>query len=82
MLFDRTMVESPNCTFCDSHIESIYHLFVACRHVQPLWSSLEQMLDKTLTDEEKLLGCYSSLTNKQYDVMSHVIILVKYYIHI
>ena len=82
MLFDRTMVESPNYTFCDSHIESIYYLFVAYRHVQPLWSSLEQMLDNTLTDEEKLLECYSSLTNKQYDSMSHVTILVKYYIHI
>ena len=82
MLFDRKMIESPNCSFCEDHPETIYHLFIACRHVRPLWSNLEQMLEVSLNDQEKLLGCFSSMTNKKFDVISHVTILVKYYIHI
>ena len=84
MLFrnNRGIVESPNCTFCKEVLETQYHIFIECKHVKPLWYDIEAILDNKLSDTEKMLGCLSSMANKKYDVVSHITILVKYYIHI
>ena len=79
---DRGIVESPNCTFCREHIETQNHIFIECKYVKPLWSDIEAILAKKLNDTEKMLGCILTMTNKRYDVVSHITILVKYYIHI
>ena len=79
---NRNIVESPNCTFCNDYTENQYHLFIECKHVQPLWADLETILGQKLSDTEKMLGCFLTMTNKRYDVVSHITILVKYYIHI
>ena len=84
MLFrnNKDIVESPNCSFCKDAIETQYHIFIECKYVKPLWSAIETVIDQKLNDTEKMLGCYLSMTNKKYDVVSHITILVKYYIHI
>ena len=84
MLFrnNRGIVESPNCTFCKKALETQYHIFIECKHVKPLLSEIEAIFDQRLSDTEKMLGCFSSMANKKYDVVSHITILVKYYIHI
>ena len=81
MLFDRNMVDSPLCSFCKEHTETLLHLFVNCDHVKPLWLSIENMLDHKFGDSEKLFGCYSTMKDKTFDVLSHIAILLKYYIH-
>ena len=79
---NREIVESPNCTFCKEYVETQNHIFIECKHVKPLWSAIEAILGNKLNDTEKMLGCFSSMMNKKYDVVSHITILVKYYIHI
>ena len=76
MLFERKMVDSPLCTFCQAHTETLIHLFVSCSYVKPLWLSMENMLDYSFSEAEKLLGCFSTMKNKKFDV------LLKYYVHI
>ena len=82
MLFERNMIESPLCSFCKEHTETLLHLFVECNHVKPLWLSMESILDHTFSEAEKLFGCFSTMKNKKFDVLSHITILLKYYIHI
>ena len=79
---NRDIVDSPNCTFCKDYTENQYHLFIECRHVQPLWADIQNIIGQKLSDTEKMLGCFLTMTNKKYDVISHITILVKYYIHI
>ena len=79
---NKEVVESPNCTFCKEYVETQNHIFIECRHVKPLWSAIEAMIGEKLSDTDKMLGCLSSMMNKKYDVVSHITILVKYYIHI
>ena len=79
---NQGIVESPNCTFCREHIETQHHIFIECRHVKPLWTDIEIILDQKLSDTDKMLGCFLTMANKKYDVISHITILVKYYIHI
>ena len=82
MLFDRNMIDSPLCTFCQRHNETLLHLFVSCKYVKPLWLSIENILEYNFNETEKLFGCFSTMKNKQFDVLSHITILLKYYVHI
>ena len=82
MLYERKMLDSPLCTFCQRHNETLPHLFVSCDYVKPLWSSIEQIMGYKFKESEKLFGCFSTMKNKQFDVLSHITILLKYYVHI
>ena len=72
MLYERKMIDSPLCTFCQRHNETLLHLFVSCDYVKPLWSSIEQIMGYKFKESEKLFGCFSTMKNKQFDVLSHL----------
>ena len=82
VLFKRSMIDSPLCTFCSNEEETLEHLFINCPFIQPLWAALEHILNHKFTMQEKLFGCYKNLDDKEYDIISHSSILLKYYVHI
>ena len=43
-LFKLKLSATANCSFCRIDIETIYHLFWECVHVQKFWNSLSDML--------------------------------------
>ena len=79
--------ESPNCSFCDQHTETLEHLFIACPKVAPLWILLFQILKEShsldnIEAHEKIFGMFQQIDNTSYDIINHLIITVKYYVHI
>ena len=76
------MIDSPLCSFCSNEEETLEHLFIHCPLIQPLWIELEKLLNHKFTLQEKLFGCYKNLNDKNYDIVSHASILLKYYVHI
>ena len=76
------MVESNLFTFCDNDPETLEHLFIECPIVKPLWTALESVLSYQFAVTEKLFGCFQHINDKQFDILSHTVILLKYYIHI
>jgi len=81
-LEDGTEVEIlPECVFCKTQVETLEHLFIDCEHVNRLWGKLEDCLNYSFTRPEKLLGCYEKTHLRNFDIISHLTILIKYYIH-
>ena len=81
-LEDGSQVEiSPGCTFCKIEVETLEHLFIDCVHVNHLWVKLENILDYSFSRSEKLLGCYDKTHVRSFDILSHLTILLKYFIH-
>ena len=79
--------DTPLCTFCKEHTETIEHLFVTCPHVTSLWNLVCSVLDKTysiraLNTADKILGMFQRIDQPEYDIINHLIISIKYYIHI
>ena len=79
--------ESPNCSFCDQHTETLEHLFIACPYVVPLWIFLCQILKEShsldnIEARDKIFGMFQQIDNTSYDIINHLIITVKYYVHI
>ena len=74
--------ESPLCSFCNDHDETLKHLFIDCTFVKPLWNSLQSLLNYTFTDEEKLFGLYGKIDDNNCDLISHITIITKQCIHL
>ena len=74
--------ESPNCTFCSEHIETLKHLFIDCKHVRVIWNDLQTLLNEQLNDEEKLFGLFEKIDDNSSDLISHITIIVKQVIHV
>ena len=74
--------ESPRCSFCNDHDETLKHLFIDCKFVKPLWNSLQSLLNYTFTDEEKLFGLYEKIDDDNFDLISHITIITKQCIHL
>ena len=72
----------PQCTFCKKEIETLEHLFVTCEVIEPLWDTLERLIGYSFSPAQKLLGCYNEIGNRPFDIISHLTILLKHYIHI
>ena len=75
------MKESPNCSFCNSHEETLNHLFIECRYVTPIWNGLQTLCRVVFSDQEKLFGLYEKIDDKSYDFLSHITIIAKQCIH-
>ena len=71
----------PECTFCKIEVETLEHLFIDCEHVNHLWTKLENILNYSFSRLEKLLGCYDKTHLRSFDILSHLTILLKYFIH-
>ena len=78
--------DTPLCSFCKNDVETLKHLFAECEKVSHLWSFLVRILKEThdidnISTAEKILGMHTKIDLTSYDVVNHVIITVKYYIH-
>ena len=79
------MSNTPKCSFCKEHTESLNHLFVECKNTETLWKSVKQNLlepygVKHLTPCDIILGVIGN--DKINNVINHIILEVKYYIYI
>ena len=79
--------DTPLCAFCKETIETVEHLFVTCTYVTDLWNLVCGVLNKThsitaLSTTDKILGLYHKIDKTEYDIVNHVMITVKHYIHI
>ena len=63
-------------------VETLRHIFIECKAVQPLWSQLEKHINYQFSDVEKIFGCFSKTNDRSFDIISHLTIIVKYYIHL
>ncbi len=78
-----------NCTFCDSHPETVLHLFWHCVHTRKLWQDICQFIvnfihnDFELFFKDVLFGIFTF--EKQYGniffLCNLIILLAKYFIH-
>ena len=73
--------DSSQCSFCKGQEESLRHLFIECEFVQPIWSDLHNLMNESFRDDEKLFGKYENINDKNYDLLSHLTIIVKQSIH-
>lgn len=78
--------DTPLCYFCEADIETLEHLFVNCPHVLPLWRLLSELISGThstysFSIAQKLLGLHHMIENSNYDIINHMMITLKYYIH-
>ena len=47
--------ESERCTFCESEKETLIHLFVRCKYVQPLWEMITEIFGINSITEVQVL---------------------------
>ena len=73
--------QTPECSFCDEHEETLKHLFLECKYVKTIWNDLQNLCNVSFSDNNKLFGFYDKLDDKSYDVLSHITIIVKQCIH-
>jgi len=77
--------DTPLCTFCNSEIEILVHLFVECNKETNVW---QEVIDKllqpfgvtNLTKSVIILGVET--TPEQNEIINHIILEVKYYIYV
>ena len=79
--------DTPLCYFCNTDIETLEHLFVKCSHVLPLWRFMSDVLSEThstnpISTDQKLLGIHQMIEKRNYDIVNHMMITLKYYVHI
>ena len=86
-LFLCKIVDSPQCSFCDSEEETLYHLFWECQYVNIFWNELLRLMSTkcpilnnfSFTEQLVLLGTQKNV--KTDSVMDFVILLAKYFIY-
>ena len=81
-LAEKNMIDHDTCTFCQRNTESLTHLFIDCPFTEKLWIELERITEYKFNNSEKLFGCFTSLSEQHFNVISHCTILLKYYVHI
>ena len=79
--------ESPACSFCNASNETIVHLFIECSHVAPLWTFFHNIFQRiepigNLTNFQKLFGLHDKMREGNHDLINHIILTIKYYIHL
>ena len=83
--------ESPLCTFCKRHRETLLHLFFFCEEVQCIWECMERLIRNrlqvtvTLNKVNVLLGIandtQSPIDAEKALAIQRAILLAKYYIY-
>ena len=84
-LFEFNKINSPECSFCKCEEETTIHLFHICRKKQALWMQLISHLSRHLnlphfTQQSDIFG-FSDISNKDYLIVQHLLLLFKYYIY-
>jgi hypothetical protein len=82
-LYTCNLCISQSCDFCNSHVETIEHLFWNCPHSQLLWSQLQSFLNtKGLSISFNLENISLGIANKiiKDSSINYIIIACKYYI--
>ena len=80
--------QTPNCTFCKTEIETVTHIFLYCPHVLSLWDYFEHIFIRLrghisdINDLTKLIGFYKEIENKDYNIINHILIVLKHFLHI
>ena len=73
--------DSPNCTFCDKHEETVVHLFCDCEKVMPIWEFLLQILQQKYDANYIFTHFYKLFGVPSDKFVTYLILLVKYYIY-
>jgi len=82
-LFKCKLSNSTLCDFCQSHIETIDHLFWECQHIQIIWKKMETFLaSKNILIEINKTHAFFGCTEKKLhsDVFNFIVILLKSFI--
>ena len=74
--------EHDRCSFCETDVETLTHLFAECAYVKPLWEALEEILSYNFSFEEQIFGVYKEIGLRSFDIHSHCSFVLKYYIHV
>ena len=61
------------------HFFSLYSL--ECNSVKPIWQKLENNLKYYYTNSQKMFGCFENTNDRSFDILSHLTIITKYFIH-
>ena len=74
------------CFFCNTLGETLIHIFFDCVHVKCLWERLRMKFPNdfilsSFTPQTAILGLYNE-TNDNYNLLSHILLIFKYYIYI
>ena len=82
--FERT--NTALCSFCNAVEETPIHIFFDCVQVKCLWERVRMKFQNdfilpSLTPQTAILGLYNE-TNDNYNLLSHILLIFKYYIYI
>ena len=77
-------VDSPLCSFCKMHEETISHLFFECLQTKMLWEFLNNFFNNTiilpnLTLQTAILGFDGNVHDKV--LVNHILLIFKLYIY-
>ena len=83
-LFEFNKIPSSECSFCKCDEETTIHLFHICRKTQALWTQLTSHLNRHLNlphiiPESAIFG-FLDISNKDYLIVNHLLLLFNYYI--
>ena len=75
----------PECSFCKCEEETPIHLFHICRKTQALWTELTSHLNRHLNlphlTPQSAIFVFLDISNKNYLIVNHLLLLFKYYIY-
>ena len=79
--------ETDKCYFCEQETETLIHFFIKCPKVLMLWRYINIIISRThqigeLTTPEKIIGMHTKVEQPEYDIINHLIIVIKHFIHI
>ena len=74
--------DTPNCSFCNEHTETLRHLFIDCSIVKMIWNDLQALLNEKLTGEQKLFGLFEKIDDTAFDLLNHITIITKQCVHV
>ena len=85
-LYTFWITNNALCSFCYTIEETPIHIFFDCFHVKCLWEKLwikfqNDFILLSLTPQTAILWLYNE-ANDNYNLLSHILLIFKYYIYI
>ena len=84
-LFLFGMAESPSCAFCQTEVESVYHLLFSCRVSSSFWKHVLSWVRDynisvdNLKEEDVIFGTFDIA--EDFLLFNHILVLGKFYIY-
>ena len=81
------LTHSPLCVFCDSHVETLNHLFWSCNFVQAFWKDLIKTIQQKCTHCDRLnlsqeLILFGKTENVYTDkAIDSILLYAKYFVY-